>query len=161
MASISPFLRCGITQLFDYGDGSFGWLSGMDIDGDGAGGNTENDPDFQPTTSLRNLDGTSINSRIERGIVAPESFIRAVPGVVLGCKAQVTDVIWGRVSPAVVHDEGPNDKAGEATIALAQFFEVNANPRTGGTQRPTFFYRVWPGVAALCNGKQYQLHSLS
>lgn len=160
MASQSPMMMAGVTPIYDYGDGSYGWLSGMDIDGDGSGGNAENDPCFQPTTSLRNIDGSSINSRLERGIVAPGALIRAVPGIVLGCKAQVTDVMWGRVSPAVVHDDGPDDKAGEATIALATFFEVNANPKTGGTDRPRFFYRVWPGEAAHVGGKQYTLQKL-
>jgi hypothetical protein len=160
MSSLAPMLMCGNTAIWDYGDGSYGWLSGFDIDSDGSGGNIENDPDFQPTTSLRNADGSSINSRLERGIVAPESFIRLVPGIVLGCKAQVTDVILGRVSPAVVHDAGPSDKAGEGTIILATFFQVNPSPVNGGTQSPRFFYRCWPGQSAYVNDKQYILQKL-
>jgi hypothetical protein len=161
MSSQSPMMMAGVTPIYQFDDGSYGWLAGFDIDSDGAGGNAENDPDWQPTTSLRNADGTPINSRLELGAVAPGSFIKKVPGIVLGCRAQVTDVIQGVTSPAVVFDSGPDDKAGEGSIALANFFGVNSNPRTGGTQQPRFFWQVWPGQAGHVGGKQYILQKLS
>src|SRR5580692_10944025 len=134
-------MMAGTSPIYDLGDGSFGWgACGMDIDADGAGGNAENDPDWQPTTTLRNPDGTSLNLRIERIFVVPEDVIRRIPGIVMGCQGQVTDLLHGLTTPAVPGEAGPSDKAGEAAVALADFFGVNSNPLTGGTQQPRFFY---------------------
>jgi hypothetical protein len=157
MATQSPFYLAGNTPIYDLGGRSYGGLGGMDIDGDGSGGNIENDPYFQPTTTLKHADGTYVNSRTERGIVVPGRFALAVPGIVIGCKAQVTDVLFGITSPAVVHDIGPDDKFGEATIALADFFGINSNPISGGTHQARFFYRIWTDVPSQANGISYPL----
>lgn len=132
----------------------------MDIDGDGAGGRQDNDPTYQPETTLKNPDGTSLNSLLDRGIVIPEFIALEVPGIVMGCQARVVDVIAGLISPAVAWDVGPDTKFGEATTALAKFFNVPSSPRTGGTTVPRFFYQFWPGQAAQVLGKQYQLQKL-
>ena len=156
-----PLMLAGTTPLYDLCDKSYViGLAGMDIDGDGSGGNAENDPDFQPTTTLVHADGTYVNSRTERGFVVPRKFALAVPGIVIGCRGEIFDTFLKRISPAVVHDIGPDDKAGEATICAAEFFEVPSNPTTGGTQIPRFLYRFWPGQAATVNGITYPLIKL-
>ena len=153
-----PLMMAGTSPLYDFGDGSYGWgICGMDIDADGAGGNAENDPDWQDTTTLKNADGTSLNMRLEKIFVVPELWVKDLPGIVMGCQGQVTDVLSGLVTPAVPGDVGPSDKAGEASPALATFFGVNPSPTKGGTQQPRFFYRIWPGMAGFVGGKKYQL----
>lgn len=161
MATKPAFDYIGFQPVYEMADGSFCFLAGLDVDGDGSGLNLENDPDFQAQTSLRNSDGTSINSRTERGFVVPGVLIRKVPGIVLGCQGRVVDAVSGLVTPAVVHDIGPDTKLGEGTIALASFMGVNWNPVSGGTQEPRFFFQFFPGTPALVNGKQYALQPLA
>jgi hypothetical protein len=156
----APYYLAGETPAYDLGDGSYGWLAGFDIDGDGAGGNPDGDPTFQPTTTLKHSDGTYINSRTERGIVVAERLALQIPGIVMGCKSQVTDVLLGITSPAVAFDTGPSGKLGEGTVALAEFFGVNSNTVSGGTQQARFFWRIWPGTPANVGGIVYPLQPL-
>jgi hypothetical protein len=163
MATATSFTTVSGNPIWKYDDGSYGCyggVGGMDIDGDGAGGRQDNDLTYQPETTLKNPDGTSLNSLLDRGIVIPEFLAEEVPGIVMGCQARVTDVLAGIVSAAVAFDLGPDTKWGEATIALANFFKVPSSPRTGGTTVPRFFYQFWPGQAALVLGKQYHLQKL-
>jgi hypothetical protein len=160
MATIAPWDSVSGNPIWQFNDGSFGWLAGMDIDGDGAGGRQDDDGSYQSETTLKNPDGTSLNSLLDKGIVVPERIALRIPGIVMGCQARVVDVIAGWITPAVAFDTGPDDKLGEATILLAAFMQVPSSPRTGGTTQPHFFYQIWPGQAALVNGRRYQLQPL-
>ena len=162
MATLPPWRIVQDVPFYIFPDGSIGWgLAGFDVDADGSGGNPEQDPDFQPTTTLKNPDGTSLNQRIEKIFVMPEDIAWESPGVVMGCQGQVTDVLAGLTTPAIPGELGPVGKVGEGSPALAQFFGVNPNPRTGGTQEPRFFYRIWPNKPGFCGGKQYQLQPMT
>lgn len=161
MATHPPWKVCGSVPFYLFDDGSIGWgLAGFDIDADGSGGNAENDPNFQATTTLKNRDGTSINQRLEKIFVMPEDLAWEAPGIVMGCQGQVTDVLAGLTTPAIPGELGPVGKAGEGSPALAEFFGVNPNPRTGGTQEPRFFFRIWPDKPGFCGGKSYQLQPM-
>jgi hypothetical protein len=81
-------------------------------------------------------------------IVLPSHWRKAVAGVVLGCKAQITDTETGIMLGAVVADFGPKAKTGEASIAAAKFFGVPHSPKNGGTDEKRFNYQFWPGIAA-------------
>ena len=80
-------------------------------------------------------------------IVVPGRLVRAVPGVVLGCKARATDLRTGKTTDAVVGDIGPNDHLGEVSMATASALGIPNDPRTGGSQG-VFLYELWPGVPA-------------
>jgi hypothetical protein len=155
-----PFRTAGTSQLLDLQDSSWGFLGGMSIDADGSGGNPEQDPDFQDTTTYRNSDGTSLNLRVDRIFVIPEDWVRDIPGIVMGCQGEITDLLGGVTTPVVPAECGPNDKAGEASVATAEYFGVDSNPLTGGTTVPRFFYRFWPGKPGYAGGKTYELRSL-
>jgi hypothetical protein len=81
-------------------------------------------------------------------IVLPSHWRAEARGVVLGCKATVTDTRTGRIVEAVVADFGPKAKIGEASIAVAKLMKVPSSPKSGGTEEKRFIYQFWPGVAA-------------
>lgn len=148
----SPFMIIAETPIYRMGDGSYIALVGFDIDGDGAGGNAESDPDFQGQTSYR----PSLNSRMDKFWVIPGILNRAIPESVMGCLAKATNVIAGIVMPCTVGDVGPDDKIGEGSICLAEALGIPSDPRTGGTQQPKVVIQFWPGVQA----PGYRLQSL-
>jgi hypothetical protein len=84
-----------------------------------------------------------LNSETELFIVVPAAFRKHVPGVVLGCRAEVT--YGGKSCQAVVGDVGP--RFGEASIAVAAALGIDANGRRGGVEAGVA-YRIWPGVPA-------------
>jgi hypothetical protein len=116
---LCTILGCNV-DVYDAGDGSYWAISCFNVDGDGSGGNLENDPDFQDTTSLRDKDGNSLNARTVPWIVLPPQPMFAVGPMVLGCRAWVTNTVTGKWEPAVVADEGPSHKLGEGSICLAK-----------------------------------------
>lgn len=132
------------------------YLAGMEIDGDGSGGNAENDPCWQKDTSLH-LNSVALNARLDHFIVVPPQIIMAVAGVVLGCQAFVTNARNGIRSEAVVGDIGPGAKIGEGSIALAESLQIPSSPISGGISDRVIRYEIHPGVPAVVNGKQYQL----
>lgn len=160
MSTQSPFLVIGSVPIYQYYDGSYGWLGGFDVDSDGQSGSTATDPTWQGATTLRHADGTYLDSRTERYGVIPGILAMKIPGVVVGCQGRIVDVIAGIVSPFVAGDIGPYDRVSEGSIALATFMQVNPNPATGGTQVPRFFWQIFPGQPATANGQNYQLQPL-
>lgn len=81
-------------------------------------------------------------------IVLPGHWRAEAKGIVLGCKAKVTDIKTKKTVDAVVVDFGPKAKIGEASIACAKFFGIPSSPKNGGTEEKRFIYQFWPGVAA-------------
>jgi hypothetical protein len=115
---------------------------------------------FISTTSYqRSVDGegqplprTSVyrylDSATEFFIVVPSHWRSLARGVVLGCKATITDTETDKSIDGLVGDFGPRSHLGEASIAYASEFGLNANPKTGGTEQERFLYTFWPDVPA-------------
>lgn len=137
-------------------DGRVWFVADMDIDCDGSGGNPDHDPDFQPDTTLHQ-DGKAINPYVVAGVVVPGFLPKAVVGIVHGCKAKVTNLATMATYYAVVHDDGPTRKDGEATPYLATKLGINPNPNNGGEDNPILLYEIWPGIPATVDGVQYTL----
>jgi LysM repeat protein len=74
----------------------------------------------------------------------------------LGDFATVINLKNRKIAHAVFADQGPSDKIGEGSIALARALGINSNPRTGGTDGDVL-YIVYPDTGAGPN----QLRSLS
>ncbi|MEA3188799.1 MAG: hypothetical protein QOD99_2629 [Chthoniobacter sp.] len=89
-------------------------------------------------------------------VVSPLIRTRAA-GVVLGCKARVTNLRNGRSVEAVVADIGPRTKIGELSIAAAKAIGVPSSPRNGGEEECVIKYELWPGQAVTIAGTQYPL----
>lgn len=78
-------------------------------------------------------------------------------GIVLGCKARMTNTTTGQSVNAVLADIGPRNKIGELSIAAARAIGIPHSPRTGGTDEKVIRYEFWPGVPALVDGVIYDL----
>lgn len=153
MKSLATIEGCEIT-IQD--DGSVTWTAKAAIDGDGSGGNSYHDPDFQADTSLHHL-GLPLNAEIDRYIVVPPCIIQGVKGIVLGCQAFVFNTINGMETEAVVGDQGPADKLGEMSIACAKTIGIPFSPINGGEDNHVISYRIIPGCAGSANGVDYKL----
>lgn len=109
-------------------------------------------PDFARDNPRKYLDSESIP------FIVVENYIRnRGKGVVLGCKARVTNLRNGRSVDCVVGDMGPLIKIGELSIAAAVAIGLNGNPRSGGVDDPILKYELWPDVPAIVNGVTYDL----
>lgn len=90
-------------------------------------------------------------------VVVSPSIRRAAKGVVMGCKAVITNTVTGQSVEAVVADIGPRQKIGELSIAAAKAVGVDGNPRSGGTEKKIIHYQIFPGTPAVVNGVKYNL----
>lgn len=144
MRLLATIQDCPITEQDDL---SITYMAKAAIDADGSGGNPFHDPCFQPQTSLRHADGSSLNALTERYIVVPKAIIRGVAGVVLGCQAWVA--YRGKCVSAVVGDIGPAAKLGEISVATAKALGIPESPLSGGVEEHHVHYLLWPGIAAL------------
>jgi len=99
-------------------------------------------PGFERTDPRAYLDSEKVPF-----IVVPGRLVRAVQGVVLGCKARITDLRSAKIAWAVVGDIGPDNHLGEASMAAASALGIPNDPIKGGSSGP-FLYELWPGVPA-------------
>jgi hypothetical protein len=79
----------------------------------------------------------------------------------MGCDAQVTNTLNGRQTYAVVGDIGPRKKLGEISCACASAIGLNPSPVIGGIDEHVIVYVIWPGKAAVVDGKTYHLQPAS
>lgn len=138
--------------ITEHDDGSVHWRSKAAIDSDGIGPH-HGDRTAQDQTTYK----PDLNADIDRYIVVPPAIRNGVKGVVMGCMAQVTDAITGRHTAAVVGDIGPRHKLGEISCACASAIGLNPSPVSGGVDEHVIEYAIFPDVAAIVNGTQYQL----
>ena len=96
-------------------------------------------------------------------IVVPPLIIKGVAGIVMGCRAIVTNTKNGKSVEAVVADGGPSNHLGEISVACAKAIGVptgTTHPANGGgASSPNIHYQLFPGVAAVVNGVTYPLQS--
>lgn len=94
-------------------------------------------------------------------IVVPPLIIRGVAGIVMGCRAIVTNSKNGKSVEAVVADAGPSNHLGEISVVCAKAIGVptgTTHPANGGgASSPDIQYRLFPGTAAVVNGVTYPL----
>ena len=106
---------------------------------------------YVSTTSLQ-LEGKVtdqnryINSETVPYIVVPSSIVKSVKGVILGCKALLTNIETGVTISAVCADIGPD--VGELSMAAASQLGLPNSPKNGGTEKDIITYQIFPGVAA-------------
>lgn len=96
-------------------------------------------------------------------VVVPPMIIKGVAGIVMGCRAVVTNKKNGQSVEAVVADGGPSNHLGEISVACAKAIGVPTGgaheANGGGADSPNIHYRLFPGVAAVVNGVTYPLQS--
>ncbi len=117
-------------------NGALHWTSGMSIDCDGQPGsacNKTTDPYFQPNTSYNQSDGKPLNAETLPFIVVPlpsgiwNAYNSGVRGGML-----CTVVYKDNYVHAVVGDQGPTDRIGEASYAAAKALGIPSSPTSGG-----------------------------
>lgn len=107
---------------------------------------------FSRNNPLRYLDSEKVP------FIVVENYIRnRAKGVVLGCKARVTNTKNGKSVDCVVGDMGPLVKIGELSIAAANAIGINGDPRRGGVDDPILKYELWPDQPSKLNGITYNL----
>jgi len=136
-------------------DGSVSYRAKLAVDTDGKGP-LHGDPCAQRDTSLH-LDGEALNADEDKYIVVPPAVLLGVKGVVLGCQAHLKNMRNGQETDAVVGDIGPHKKLGEASVATAKALGINPSPTSGGVDEHIVEYTLWPGKAAVVDGKNYEL----
>ena len=122
------------------------------IDSDGVGPH-HGDHTAQDQTTYK----PDLNADEDKYIVVPPAIRDGVKGVVMGCLANVTNTKNGRHTAAVVGDIGPHKKLGEISCACASAIGLNPSPVSGGIDEHVIEYVLWPGTAAIVDGKQYHL----
>ena len=93
-------------------------------------------------------------------IVVPPMIIDGVAGVVLGCRAVVTNTENGQTVEAVVADRGPSNHLGEISVACAKALGIPTGgtyPANGGGADSDINYQLFPGVPAVVNEVTYPL----
>lgn len=143
-------------EIWEEPNGRVWWISDMDIDCDGSGGNPDHDPYFQPDTSLHH-NGKALDAYKEKYGVVPPAVVNGVKGVVLGAQMKITYLRTMKGVPAVCGDTGPTKKLGEASPAVASAIGINPNPNHGGEDGKFVLYEIWPGVPAMVDGIRYEL----
>ena len=87
-----------------------------------------------------------VDSEIINYAVVPGSVRMAVRPRFLGCRVIISDSKTGRELVCVCADIGPARHLGEASMAAAEFFGLNPDPKKGGSsERKRWHYRFFPG----------------
>lgn len=150
----TPYLAVDVLQR----DGVVFFFADADVDCDGPNGNPDNDPYWQPETTLRYANGESVDSYKVPGIVVPPGICKAVKEMVIGCHAFATNLRTGQKAACVVYDIGPSHKLGELSVCLATRIDFNPSPIHGGDDSyDAVLYELIPGKAAVIDGVQFNL----
>lgn len=100
---------------------------------------------FPKSDPRRFLDSETVPFIVVQGLIR-----RQAKGIVLGCRARVTNKENGKSVECIVGDTGPSKKIGELSIAAAKAIGLPWNPRrNGGTEKPILKYELWPGQVPL------------
>ena len=141
-------------NIVEHDDGSVHFTSKAAIDSDGVGPH-HGDRTAQDETTYK----PDLNADLDRYIVVPPAIRNGVKGIVIGSQAQVTNTKNALQTDAVVGDIGPHHKLGEISCACAKAIGLNPSPVNGGIDAHVIRYVIFPGVAAIVNGKIYKLQA--
>jgi hypothetical protein len=147
---------CTVYKSFEYGVTRLAYVAKLHVDCDGMPYNKYQDPCYQRETSLF-YSGSPIDADKVPYIVVPPKVRNCVEPVVMGCMSFACNLKKGLVVNAVVADQGPPDKLGEASCECARRIGLDGNPNDGGTDEHEIFYLIWPGIPATVDGVTYNL----
>jgi hypothetical protein len=153
--NLKPLLTIGKVTIYSTAKGDYVcFVSDLDVCTDGTGKHY-GDKSPQNETAYYN-DGEFLNADKDKYIVVPPQVRSTVGPTVMGCQAKLTRLDTMDASDAVCGEIGPKNKTGEAAICLARLMnpKVTAN---SGDSRLIYFYELWPGKAAVVDGKTYEL----
>lgn len=128
------------------------FISDLDVCNDGTGPK-HGDPSYQSKTAYNPF----LNADRDKYIVTPPQVRSGVPPIVIGCLGRVTNLENQKWSWGVVGDVGPPDITGECSYALAKHINRKIT-YNAGDDRQIYLYEMWPGIAAVVDGKHYKLN---
>lgn len=123
------------------------YTAGAQVDNDGSGGNPEGDPDHQDDTTLHK-NGNPLNAETEQYVVVPPQIIRGTNGILMGSLVHCYNQTTKMHADGVIGDEGPSDKIGEVSVAMARALGIPDSPVSGGTDAHVIQYFIEVGKAA-------------
>jgi len=141
----------GVTIYISPKDDYICFVSDLDVCTDGTGNHHGDNTPLDETAY-----NPYLNADKDSYIVIPPQVRMMPKPVVLGCQAKLTRLDNMKSSDAVTGEIGPETKTGEAAYCLARAMnpKVSAN---SGDGRLIYFYELWPGKAAVVEGKKYKL----
>jgi hypothetical protein len=154
------FLTIDAVNFYRNKSGSYAsFKSDLDICNDGCGPDYD-DPHHQSQTAYYsgNKEGTSkyLNADVDRYIVVPPQVRAKLPGVVMGCRGRVTNLITHVVEEGVIGEIGPDYTSGECAYVLAKKINPHIGHNTGDKAR-NYLYELWPDVPATDGDFTYRL----
>jgi hypothetical protein len=155
---LEPLIVIGGVTIYATAKGDYVcFVSDLDICNDGTGP-AHGDPYHQSETAYYN-GGKFLNADKDKYIVIPPQVRSMVPPTVMGCQARLTRLDSMLSHAAVTGDIGPDEKTGEAAYCLAKIINSAITHNTGD-EKLIYFYELWPGKAAVVDGKTYKLESV-
>jgi hypothetical protein len=100
--------------------------------------------------------GKYLNADKDKYIVVPPQIRSKLPGVVMGCRGQVTNLKTQQSYAGVVGEIGPDNKTGETAYCLAKLLNPMIEYNSGDSNE-VYLYELWPDVAAVVDGFMYKL----
>lgn len=158
LTKIDNIQGCDIWRMVEDGKEYVMFVSDLDVDCDGTGGNPYHDPYFQPDTRLH-YKGKALHAETVPYFVVPPIILQKTLGVVMGSLVEVLNLKNGDFAMAVVGDSGPRTKIGEGSPKLAELLGLSGNPNSGGTSEKIIWCKIHVGVPAEIDGVQYDLQS--
>ena len=161
--ALHPLITIGSVVIYANPKGTYiCFVSDLDICNDGYGPK-HNDPSYQSETAYYSNKqckppGPSqyLSGDVDKYIVVPPQVRSMVPPIVMGCQGKLTRLDDMVSHDAVTGEIGPDYETGEAAYCLAKLI----NPKithNSGDDRLIYFYELWPGKAAVVDGKTYKL----
>jgi hypothetical protein len=132
--------------------------SDLDICNDGSGP-AHGDQHHQAMTAYYSggiQGGKYLNADVDKYIVVPPQVRAKLPGVVMGCRGRVTNLITQVVREGVVGEIGPDYTSGECGYALAKQINPDIEHNSGDKAR-NYLYELWPDVPATDGDFTYRL----
>jgi len=152
---LTKLVTIGSVVVYKNADGSYvRFISDLDICNDGSGP-SHGDPSYQSQTAYYN-GGKYLNADTDSYLVIPPQVRSGVPPVVMGCQGQATNLETGETFPAVTGEIGPPNLTGEAAYCLAKKLNPSIT-HNSGDKSLNYLYELWPGKAAVVDGKHYKL----
>jgi hypothetical protein len=152
---VEPLIKIGTVTIFASKEGDYvRFVSDLDICNDGSGP-AHGDQYHQAQTAYYN-GGKFLNADVDKYIVIPPQVRSMVAPTVMGSQARLTNLKTGTIQDGVTGDIGPKDKTGEAAYCLAKIVKPSISYNSGDSNK-IYLYELWPGKAAVVDGKRYKL----
>jgi hypothetical protein len=157
--ALDIFLTIDAVNFYRNEDGSYAkFKSDLDICNDGSGPDYD-DPHHQAMTAYYSggiEGGKYLNADVDKYIVVPPQVRAKLPGVVMGCRGRVTNLITNVVEEGVVGEIGPDYTSGECAYVLAKKINPHIGHNSGDKAR-NYLYELWPDVPATDGDFTYKL----